>query len=90
MSAELLEPLTQGVSEILLERGVTATVPKPYLRIPEAADLLPCKRQRIDDLLSARKLTRFKEGRRTLLLRGSWRHTLPLPRPHAGRGVDPR
>lgn len=43
--------------------------PSPYLTIPEAALLLCCKRQRIDDLLSQRRLNRHKEGTRTLIRR---------------------
>jgi len=42
----------------------------PYMTIPEAAAYLRCKgRQRVDDLLSARRLTRYKDGGRTLVLR---------------------
>jgi excisionase family DNA binding protein len=41
----------------------------PLLTIAEAATHLRCKRQRIDDLLSQRRLTRIKEGRRTLIRR---------------------
>ena len=40
-----------------------------FMTIPEASAYLRCKRQRIDDLLSTRRLTRVKEGRRTLVLR---------------------
>jgi excisionase family DNA binding protein len=39
------------------------------LTCAEAAELLRCKRQRIDDLLSAGRLSRFKEGGRTLVSR---------------------
>ena len=41
----------------------------PLLTIAEAATYLRCKRQRIDDLLCQRRLTRIKEGRRTLIQR---------------------
>jgi excisionase family DNA binding protein len=41
----------------------------PYMTIPEAADYLRCPRQRIDDLLSQRRLARFKDGARTLVSR---------------------
>jgi excisionase family DNA binding protein len=41
----------------------------PYLTIPEAAAYLRCKRQRVDDLLSQRRLSRVKDGGRTLVLR---------------------
>lgn len=39
------------------------------MTIPEAAEYLRCSRQRIDDLLSQRRLTRFKDGARTLVSR---------------------
>jgi excisionase family DNA binding protein len=41
----------------------------PFMTIAEAAEFLRCKRQRVDDLLSARRLTRFKDGARTLVSR---------------------
>jgi excisionase family DNA binding protein len=39
------------------------------MTIPEAAEYLRCSRQRVDDLLSQGRLTRIKEGRRTLVAR---------------------
>jgi excisionase family DNA binding protein len=47
----------------------TRTPPSPYMTIPEAAEYLRCARQRVDDLLSQRRLSRFKDGARTLVLR---------------------
>ncbi len=44
-------------------------IPSKYMTVPEAADFLRCARQRIDDLLSQRRLTRFKDGSRTLVSR---------------------
>jgi excisionase family DNA binding protein len=41
----------------------------PYVSIPEAAELLRCRRQRVDDLLCQRRLTRVKDGSRTLIRR---------------------
>lgn len=41
----------------------------PYMTIPEAATFLRCKRQRVDDLLSSGRLTRHKDGGRTLVSR---------------------
>ncbi|WP_217923146.1 helix-turn-helix domain-containing protein [Miltoncostaea oceani] len=41
----------------------------PYLTIDEAAAYLRCRRQRIDDLLSQRRLSRIKDGARTLIAR---------------------
>lgn len=47
----------------------TVEPPSPYLSIVEAAAYLRTSRQRVDDLLSARKLTRCKDGARTLIER---------------------
>jgi len=41
----------------------------PYMTVTEAAEYLRCSRQRIDDLLSQRRLARHKEGSRTLVAR---------------------
>ena len=41
----------------------------PYLTVVEAAELLRCRRQRVDDLLSQRRLARYKDGSRTLVSR---------------------
>jgi excisionase family DNA binding protein len=41
----------------------------PYMTVVEAADYLRCSRQRVDDLLSQRRLTRHKDGSRTLVSR---------------------
>ena len=41
----------------------------PYMTIREASEYLRCSRQRVDDLLSQRRLTRVKDGRRTLISR---------------------
>ncbi|MHB8643892.1 MAG: helix-turn-helix domain-containing protein [Gaiellaceae bacterium] len=43
--------------------------PSPYMSVREAAEYMRCSRQRIDDLLSQRRLTRFKDGSRTLVRR---------------------
>jgi excisionase family DNA binding protein len=41
----------------------------PFLTVAEAADYLRGKRQRVYDLLSTGRLTRHKDGRRTLVSR---------------------
>jgi excisionase family DNA binding protein len=69
LPTQLLEEIAARAAELLLPYLTAAQTCSPYMTVPEAAELLRCKRQRIDDLLSARKLTRHKEGRRTLLLR---------------------
>jgi excisionase family DNA binding protein len=40
-----------------------------FLSVPEAAEFLRCNRQRIYDLLSSRRLSRFKDGSRVLVSR---------------------
>jgi len=69
-SAEEFALLERRVAE-LEQRVATAalTEPSPYMTIPEAAELLRCSRQRIDDLLSQRRLNRHKDGARTLVSR---------------------
>jgi excisionase family DNA binding protein len=67
---ELIEEIAERAADILEQRGVTERAEGPgLLNIPEAAELLRCKRQRVDDLLSAGQLTRVKEGGRTLVRR---------------------
>jgi excisionase family DNA binding protein len=41
----------------------------PYLSIAEAAEYLRCKPQRIYDLLSARRLAKYRDGTRVLVRR---------------------
>lgn len=67
---EALEAIAQRVAEILEGRQPAAPTASPYLTITQAAAYIGAKdRQRIDDLLSQRKLTRLKDGRRTLVSR---------------------
>jgi excisionase family DNA binding protein len=77
------EPLAFMVPEALVERiaeraaekvlaqldAGNATAPSPYLTVAEAAASLRCKPQRVYDLLSARRLTRYKDGSRVLISR---------------------
>jgi excisionase family DNA binding protein len=78
---DFLAPAARAALEELIDRCVTEAVERrlgereengrrsPYLTIPEAAELLRCSRQRVDDLLSQRRLRRYKDGARTLVLR---------------------
>jgi excisionase family DNA binding protein len=43
--------------------------PSPFMTISEAAEYLRASRQRVDDLLSQQRLSRYKDGRRTLVSR---------------------
>ena len=66
----MIETIAQRAAELVCQKLAEQAGPaSPYLTIPEAAAHARCKRQRIDDLLSARRLTRYKDGRRTLVLK---------------------
>lgn len=54
--------------------------PSPLMTIPEAATYLRCSRQRVDDLLSQRRLERVKDGSRTLVRRQDVEHYLARSR----------
>jgi len=66
----LIETIARRAAELVVRELVDqAGAASPYMTIPEAAAFVRCKRQRIDDLLSSRRLTRYKDGRRTLILK---------------------
>ena len=73
LSPDLVAAIEQLVDERVQDRigGVARTrdSASPWLSVVEAAELLRCKRQRVDDLLSQGRLTRHKDGSRTLLSR---------------------
>jgi excisionase family DNA binding protein len=70
VTAEEFVALEARVGELEAKLAATQTAPEsPYMTIPEAAVLMRCSRQRIDDLLTARVLERVKDGSRTLLRR---------------------
>lgn len=68
-----LEAIAQRAAYLVLERleanaSESATALRPYLTVREAAAYLGAgSRQRIDDLLSQGRLSRVKDGRRTLI-----------------------
>jgi excisionase family DNA binding protein len=65
---EVIEGLFEAVTtEVLSRLDRPEPAPSPYVTVEEAAAYLRCSRQRIHDLLSARRLRRFKDGSRTLL-----------------------
>ena len=80
--AELVEAIAERAAQIAVEKLLGESRERdragsPYLTVPQAAEYLGCKsRQRVDDLLSSRRLTRFKDGRRTLVSRA---RTTTLP-----------
>jgi excisionase family DNA binding protein len=72
LPADALEAIAHRAADLVLERlGARPPQPaRPYLTVPEAAVYLSASsRQRVDDLLSQGRLTRVKDGRRTLVAR---------------------
>ncbi len=69
LPAELVEAIAERAAEMVLERLAASEPSSAYMSVREAADYLRAKPQRVHDLLSAGKLTRFKEGARTLVAR---------------------
>jgi excisionase family DNA binding protein len=83
-----IDLIVHHVAEIVLAQlSERAQAESPYMTIPEAATYLRCKRQRIDDLLSARRLTRYKDGSRTLIARAELEAHLTQP-PMRGDHAD--
>ncbi len=62
-------------------RLVEAEPASEFLTAVQAADLLRCNRQRVYDLVSTGRLTRYKEGGRTLLRRADVLKLVVLERP---------
>jgi excisionase family DNA binding protein len=65
---QLVDARVREQVDRLLAASETRTA-SPYMTVPEAAEYLRCTRQRIYDLLSARRLRRFKDGSRVLISR---------------------
>jgi excisionase family DNA binding protein len=66
---ELFEAIAERAAELVLERQPMLE-PSPFMTIPEATEYIRAKsRQRVDDLLSSGRLTRHKDGSRTLVSR---------------------
>lgn len=66
---ETLDALVERVAELVIARLDVAAPSSPYLTVDEAAEYARCSRQRIYDLRSDGRLTRFKDGTRVLVLR---------------------
>lgn len=69
LTNESFSDLVEEVAELVLERLPKAVPLSPYMTTAEAAAYLRAKPQRVHDLLSSGRLTRFKDGSRTLVLR---------------------
>ena len=65
-----VEAIAARAAELVLQQLEGADrASSPYLNVDEAAEYLRCSKQRIYDLLSARRLTRYKDGSRVLVVR---------------------
>ncbi len=69
LSEAQVERIAERAAALLAARMPSSRDQSPLLTITEAAQLLRCRRQRIDDLLSQGRLTRLKDGSRTLIAR---------------------
>jgi excisionase family DNA binding protein len=65
----LLDEIVERVTAEVVTRVARESWRSPYLTVAEAAAYIRAKPQRIYDLLSARHLTRHKDGRRVLVSR---------------------
>jgi len=69
ITPDQLAQLALRVGDLLAARPAGPATASPYLTVAEAADFLRCSRERIHALLTQRRLTRHKDGGRTLVLR---------------------
>lgn len=64
--------IVERIADLAAERVLAqldARERSPYVSVAEAADILRAKPQRVYDLLSARRLTRYRDGARVLVSR---------------------
>ena len=68
---DLVEAIAERAAELVLEQlAEMSRASSPYMTITEAAEYIRApSRQRVDDLLSSGRLTRVKDGSRTLVSR---------------------
>lgn len=78
---EAVEAIAWRAAELVLAelRAAAPASPSPYMSVDEAAAYLRCDRQRIYDLLSARRLQRHKDGARVLISRAELEAYLAAP-----------
>src|SRR5579859_2416441 len=69
LPAEVIEAIAKRAAAIVLQQLDQPTAESPFMTVVEAAAYTRCKPQRIYDLLSSRRLTRHKDGARTLIQR---------------------
>ena len=89
LTGDQLEQIARRAAQLVLGHLPAASPESPYLNIVETARYLRTSRQRVDDLLSARRLTRIKDGNRTLIARTELEAYLRLET-RRGRSVGSR
>lgn len=95
LPGELVEEIARRAAAIVVEQlAADASGRSEFLTVAEAAEVLRCSRQRVYDLLSARRLPKYRDGARVLVRRadldehvgnGSGRVAPRLPQPSRGR-----
>jgi excisionase family DNA binding protein len=68
LSSQQIEAIAAQAAALVAAQLPRAST-SPYMTVPEAADLLRSERQRVYDLVSSGRLTRFKDGSRLLVSR---------------------
>jgi excisionase family DNA binding protein len=83
-----VEAIAARVAEILAAQSEAPAATSRFMTIPEATEYIRASsRQRVDDLLSSGRLTRHKDGSRTLVSRAELDEYLGVDCPAvAGRG----
>ncbi len=79
----------EAIAIIAAAAAPPAPSSSPYMNVREAAEHLRCDRQRIYDLLSARRIERVKDGSRVLIRRDALERYLEDGGTR-GRGSAPR
>jgi excisionase family DNA binding protein len=67
LSDEQLRPLAQRIAPLIEPPAAQQNRRGPLATVPEVAAYMACRRQRVDDLLTRGRLTRVKDGGRTLV-----------------------
>jgi excisionase family DNA binding protein len=83
LAVEVADRAEAIVRDRLAAAAKAACAPE-YLTVVEAAEVLRCSRQRVYDLVSSRRLTKYRDGSRVLVRRADLDEYLAN-----GRSVDP-
>ena len=64
--AELVEAIAQRVADLLAERLPAQRGPAPWLDVDGAAEHLSCPKSRVYELIAAKRVRHYRDGRRVL------------------------